>query len=155
MNRIPGEERMIETNMPLKLTSELVSAYVAHNPVPANEVENLLRAVHHAFLSLAAGEPELRPAVPLKASVTNDYLVCLEDGKRLKTLKRYLRSRYGMTPESYRAKWKLPSDYPMTAPAYAARRSALAKEIGLGRDGTQRKSATAAARKSRAASRRR
>jgi len=142
---------MIETNMPLKLTSELVSAYVAHNPVPANEVETLLRAVHHAFLSLAAGEPELRPAVPLKASVTNDYLVCLEDGKHLKTLKRHLRSRYGMTPEAYRAKWSLPSDYPMTAPAYAARRSVLAKEIGLGRDGVRRKSA--AARKSRAVSR--
>jgi len=146
---------MIETDTPLKLTSELVSAYVAHNKVPANEVANLLRAVHHAVLSLAAGEPELRPAVPLKASVTNDYLVCLEDGKRLKTLKRHLRNRYGMTPEDYRAKWKLPSDYPMTAPAYAARRSVLAKEIGLGRDGAQRKSAMAASRKSRTASRRR
>jgi predicted transcriptional regulator len=146
---------MIEPNTPLKLTSELMSAYVAHNKVPANEVANLLRAVHHAFLSLAAGEPDLRPAVPLKASVTNDYLVCLEDGKRLKMLKRYLRSRYGMTPDAYRAKWSLPSDYPMTAPAYAARRSALAKEIGLGHDGPQRKSASAAARKSRAASRRR
>ena len=145
---------MIEPNIPLKLTSELVSAYVAHNKVPANGLETLLRAVHHAFLSLAAGEPELRPAVPLKASVTNDYLVCLEDGKRLKMLKRYLRSRYGMTPDAYRAKWSLPSDYPMTAPAYAARRSDLAKQIGLGRDGAQRKSA-AAARKSRAASRRR
>jgi predicted transcriptional regulator len=140
--------------MPIKLTSELVSAYVAHNQVPANEIETLLRAVHHAFSTLAAGEPELRPAVPLKASVTNDYLVCLEDGKRLKMLKRYLRSRYGMTPDDYRARWKLPSDYPMTAPAYAARRSEVAKEIGLGRDGAQGISATRAQRKSPAVSRR-
>ena len=102
--------------MPLKLTSELVSAYVAHNPVPASEIETLLRAVHHAFLSLANGEPGQEPSVAINGSVANDYLVCLEDGKRLKMLKRYLRSRYGMTPEAYRAKWKLPSDYPMTAP---------------------------------------
>lgn len=141
---------MIEPNIPLKLTCNLVSAYVAHNPVPAHEVEKLLRAVHQAFCDCMAGKSELSPAVSIKASVTNEYLICLEDGKRLKMLKRYLRGRYGMTPEDYRAKWKLPSDYPMTAPAYAARRSALAKEIGLGRDGRHRKPA----RKSRAPSRR-
>ena len=146
---------MIEPNIPLTLTGELVSAYVAHNKVPAGEIENLLRAVYHAFATLAAGEPEFKPAVAIKASVTNEYLVCLEDGKRLKMLKRYLRSRHGLTPEAYRAKWKLPSDYPMTAPSYAARRSSLAKEIGLDRDGTNRTSATAAARKSRATPRRR
>lgn len=153
MNPLPHGEAMIEPNMPLKLTSEVVIAYVAHNPVPPNEVERLLRAVYHAFLSLTADEPALHPAVPLKASVTRDYLVCLEDGKRLKTLKRHLRGRYGMTPEDYRAKWNLPSDYPMTAPSYSARRSALAKEIGLGRDGAQRQSAKAASRKSRASRR--
>jgi predicted transcriptional regulator len=130
----------------------VVSAYVAHNSVPANDVRTLLRAVHHAFCSLAAGEAQPHPAVPLKASVTNEYLICLEDGKRLKMLKRYLRGRYGMTPDAYRAKWNLPSDYPMTAPGYAARRSALAKEIGLGHGGRNRKSA--AARKSRTVSRR-
>ena len=153
MNRLPIGEMMIEPNTPLKLTCNLVSAYVAHNPVPAHEVEKLLRAVHQAFCDCMAGKSELSPAVSSKASVTNDYLICLEDGKRFKMLKRYLRGRYGMTPEDYRTKWKLPSDYPMTAPAYAARRSALAKEIGLGRNGPQRKSA-ATARKSRAPSRR-
>lgn len=123
---------MRKAHTPLNLTGRLVSAYVAHNPVPMNEVETLLRAVHHAFASLAAGEPEDKPAVAIRASITPDYLVCLEDGKRLKTLKRYLRNRFGMTPEDYRAKWNLPSDYPMTAPTYSARRSALAKEFGLG-----------------------
>ena len=123
---------MHETHTPLDLTSRLVSAYVAHNPVPVNDMETLLRAVHHAFASLAAGEGEHSPAVAIPASITPDYIVCLEDGKRLKTLKRYLRNRFGMTPEAYRAKWKLPSDYPMTAPNYAARRSSLAKSFGLG-----------------------
>ncbi|HEY5239714.1 MAG TPA: MucR family transcriptional regulator [Rhizomicrobium sp.] len=145
---------MLETTTTLTLTSELVRAYVAHNKVPANEIERLLRAVHHVFSALAAGEPERKPAVAIKASVTNDYLVCLEDGKRLKMLKRYLRTRHGMSPEAYRAKWKLPSDYPMTAPAYAARRSTLAKEIGLGRDGAKRNSAKSVAGKSRPAARR-
>jgi predicted transcriptional regulator len=123
---------MSETHTPLDLTSQLVRAYVAHNPVPVKDVETLLRAVHHAFASLAAGEGEYSPAIAIKASITPDYIVCLEDGKRLKTLKRYLRSHFGMTPEAYRAKWKLPSDYPMTAPNYAARRSSLAKSLGLG-----------------------
>jgi predicted transcriptional regulator len=133
---------MDETHTPLDLTSRLVSAYVAHNPVPVNDVENLLRAVHYAFASLAAGELEDKPAVAIRVSVTPDYIVCLEDGKRLKTLKRYLRNRFGMTPDDYRAKWKLPLDYPMTAPNYAARRSSLAKSFGLGqrtRKGTARK----------------
>jgi len=127
---------MRETHTPLDLTSRLVSAYVAHNPVPVKDMETLLRAVHHAFAGLAAGEGEHSPAVAIPTSITPDYIVCLEDGKRLKTLKRYLRSHFGMTPEDYRAKWKLPSDYPMTAPNYAARRSSLAKSFGLG----QRKS---------------
>ncbi len=123
---------MNKTHTPLDLTSRLVSAYVAHNPVPVNDMETLLRAVHHAFASLAAGRGEQSPAVAVPASITPDYIVCLEDGKRLKTLKRYLRSRYGITPDDYRTKWKLPSDYPMTAPNYAARRSSLAKSFGLG-----------------------
>lgn len=129
---------MSETHTPLALTSRLVSAFVAHNPLPVKDIEALLRAVHHAFASLAAGEPEFTPAVAVRASVTPEFIVCLEDGKRLKMLKRYLRSHFGMTPEDYRAKWKLPSDYPMTAPNYAARRSSLAKSIGLGRSKPQR-----------------
>ncbi len=101
--------------------------------------------MHHAFASLAAGEPADTPAVAIRASITPDYIVCLEDGKRLKMLKRYLRSRFGLTPEAYRAKWKLPSDYPMTAPNYAARRSSLAKSFGLGQ-----RNRKVAARKTRA-----
>jgi len=123
---------MHQTHTPLDLTSQVVSAYVAHNPVPVKDMETLLRAVHHAFAGLAAGEGEHSPAVAIRASITPDFLVCLEDGKRLNTLKRYLRNRFGMTPEEYRAKWKLPPDYPMTAPNYAARRSSLAKSFGLG-----------------------
>lgn len=123
---------MHKTHTTLDLTSCVVSAYVAHNPVPVKDMEVLLRAVHHAFASLVADEPEDTPAVAIRASITPDYIVCLEDGKRLKTLKRHLRHRFGMTPEAYRAKWKLPSDYPMTAPNYAARRSSLAKSFGLG-----------------------
>jgi predicted transcriptional regulator len=92
-----------------------------------------MRAVHHSLSQIIAGDPATFPAVPVKASITPNYLVCLEDGKRLKMLKRYLRSRYGMSPEEYRVKWKLPTDYPMTAPNYAARRSSLAKKFGLGR----------------------
>lgn len=131
---------MDETHTPLALTSRLVSAYVAHNPVPVTNVETLLRAVHHAFASLAAGEGEHSLAVAIRASITPDHIICLEDGKRLKTLKRYLRTRFGMTPEDYRAKWKLPLDYPMTAPKYAERRSSLAKKFGLGRQAKGRPS---------------
>ena len=136
---------MIHPDATLALTSALVGAYVAHNPLPVNELETLLRAVYRAVSNIATGEPELRPAIAVNASITPDYLVCLEDGKRLKMLKRYLRSRYGMTPDAYRAKWKLPADYPMTAPNYAARRSSLARSFGLGQ--TRKK---ASARKKRA-----
>jgi predicted transcriptional regulator len=136
---------MHEAHTPLDLTGRLVSAYVAHNPVPVKDVETLIRAVHHAFAGLAAGEGEHSPAIPIRVSITPDYIICLEDGKRLKTLKRYLRNRFGMTPEDYRAKWKLPSDYPMTAPNYAARRSLLAKSFGLGQ-----RNRKGAARKTRA-----
>src|SRR6185437_13517593 len=130
VNRHANEGQMQQT--PLYLTSKLVSAYVAHNPLPLRDLETLLRAVHHVFASCEAGEPEHHPAVAIRSSITPDYIVCLEDGKRLKMLKRYLRSHFGMTPEQYRAKWKLPSDYPMTAPNYAARRSSLAKRLKLG-----------------------
>jgi predicted transcriptional regulator len=120
----------------LPLTRDIVCAYISHNSVPANELSAAIRAVHAALSGLAGERVEFEtigtPAVPIHSSITPDYLVCLEDGARLKTLKRYLRNRHGMTPQEYRAKWNLPSSYPMTAPSYAARRSELAKQFGLG-----------------------
>jgi predicted transcriptional regulator len=123
----------------LRLGAGIVSAYVSRNQVAAEAVPEIIRSVHGALLQLtgaAAPEaPEERPkaAVPIGRSVQHDYIVCLEDGKRLKMLKRYLRSRYNMSPDDYRRRWGLPPDYPMVAPAYAARRSDFAKKIGLGR----------------------
>jgi predicted transcriptional regulator len=120
----------------LPLTRDIVCAYVSHNPVPVNELPNAIRSIHAALSGLMDGGVESgavnTPAVPIRSSITPDYLVCLEDGAHLKTLKRYLRNRHGMTPNEYRAKWNLPSSYPMTAPNYAARRSELAKQFGLG-----------------------
>ncbi|MBB2160319.1 MucR family transcriptional regulator [Gluconacetobacter sacchari] len=120
----------------LELTAQIVSAHVSNNSVVADGVPDLIRQVYQALTSLgqAAPEPEkLQPAVPIKRSVFPDYIVCLEDGKKLKMLKRHLQSAYGMTPEQYRERWGLPTDYPMVAPNYAERRSTLAREIGLGR----------------------
>jgi len=122
----------------LKLSSEIAAAYVSRNALPASDVPAMLKAVHAALIGLSGArgsEPAVqqKPAVPVKRSITPDYIVCLEDGKKLKMLKRYLRSRYGLSPEAYRLKWGLPIDYPMVAPNYAARRSAFAKQIGLGK----------------------
>ena len=122
---------------PLALASEIVSAYVAHNPLPPADLPALIRSVHGTLLEVAGGvaaaAPEApRPAVPVRKSVTQDYIVCLEDGKRFKSLKRHLRTQYAMTPEAYRAKWDLPPDYPMVAPSYAKARSDLARGQGLG-----------------------
>ncbi|HVZ19083.1 MAG TPA: MucR family transcriptional regulator [Terriglobales bacterium] len=123
----------------LKLASDIVSAYVSNNPVPAADLPNMIRSVH-ATLGGLSGEGMNdgipgghKPAVPVKKSITPDFIICLEDGKKLKMLKRYLRSNYDLTPEEYRAKWGLPADYPMVAPNYAAKRSEFAKKIGLGR----------------------
>lgn len=122
----------------LRMTTEVTSAYVSNNSLPAAQLPEVIRAVHGSLVALngmgagGATEPPT-PAVPIKKSVTPDYIVCLEDGKKLKMLKRHLRSTYNMTPEEYRARWGLPSDYPMVAPNYAAQRSAFAKKIGLGR----------------------
>ena len=123
-----------------ELTAEIVSAYVARNNVPASELPSLLQNVHAALGQIANGgvheEPkteELKPAVPIKKSVTDDYLISLETGKKFKSLKRHLMTSYGMSPDDYRTKWGLPKDYPMVAPAYAKSRSALAKSLGLGR----------------------
>lgn len=121
----------------LELTASIVSAYVSKNSVPVAGLPDLVASVH-ASLQKLAGSPEpepapLTPAVPIKKSVTPDYIVSLEDGRKFKSLKRHLSAHYGMTPDEYRAKWNLPSDYPMVAPNYAATRSALAKTMGLGR----------------------
>ncbi|HEX4710388.1 MucR family transcriptional regulator [Phenylobacterium sp.] len=128
----------------LRLGSEIVSAYVSRNSVAADAVPDLIRTVHRALESLsgeAAPAPEERPkpAVSIGRSVQHDFIVCLEDGKKLKMLKRYLRSRYNMSPDEYRKRWGLQPDYPMVAPAYAARRSDFAKKIGLGRGVRRRK----------------
>jgi predicted transcriptional regulator len=122
----------------LKLAAEIVAAYVSNNPVPASELPAMIKSIHSTLGSLGGtsqGEMQTgqKPAVPVKRSVNPDYIICLEDGKKLKMLKRYLRSNYNMTPEEYRAKWGLPADYPMVAPNYAAQRSEFAKKIGLGR----------------------
>lgn len=121
----------------LGLTAEIVSAHVSNNAVAAAEVAQLIAQVHGALATLAAppaaAAPPPEPAVPVRASIRHDYLVCLEDGKKLKMLKRYLRTNYGMSPEQYREKWNLPRDYPMVAPAYAEQRRGLAEKIGLGR----------------------
>ena len=120
------------------LTVSLVAAFVAHNATPAYALPSLLRSVHSAITGLGAPAVEkaaaapLTPAVPVKKSVTDEYLISLEDGRKLKLMKRYL-AGLGMTPDQYRAKWGLPGDYPMVAPAYAAKRSELAKSLGLGK----------------------
>ena len=127
----------------MQMTANVVSAYVANNILPAHQLSDVISTVFSSLQSLGSGQVETRqevarPAVSIKKSITPDYLVCLEDGKKLKTLKRHLRTTYGMTPDDYRLKWGLPPDYPMVAPNYAAQRSAFAKEIGLGRGKAKR-----------------
>lgn len=122
----------------LRMTADIVSAYVSKNVLPAQQIPEVINTVFSSLTGLngtpreAPAEPP-KPAVPIRKSVTPEYIVCLEDGKKLKMLKRHLRSTYGMTPDEYRAKWSLPPDYPMVAPNYAAQRSDFAKKIGLGR----------------------
>jgi predicted transcriptional regulator len=128
----------------LRLGAEIVAAYVSRNAVAADAVPDIIRTVHQALEGLSRGshaapEEKPKPAVPIGRSVQHDYIVCLEDGKKLKMLKRYLRSRYNMSPDEYRRRWGLAPDYPMVAPAYAARRSDFAKQIGLGRGVRRRK----------------
>lgn len=120
----------------LELTTEIVSAHVGNNSVAIGDLPNVIQEVYKALASVGRdqGAPERpRPAVPIKKSVSADYIICLEDGKELKMLKRHLKTAYNMTPEDYRERWQLPADYPMVAPNYAKHRSALAKKIGLGR----------------------
>jgi predicted transcriptional regulator len=123
----------------VRLSTEVVASYLSNNVVPAATIPDLIKNVHASIASLGQVAPPVvsqekqRPAVPIAKSVQDDYIVCLEDGKRLKMLKRYLRSRYNLSPDEYRRKWGLPAEYPMVAPAYANRRSEFAKQIGLGR----------------------
>ena len=125
----------------VSLAADIVSAYVANNSVPAADLPSLINSVHGALRDLATGvstpavveAPPQEPAIAIKKSVTPDFIICLEDGKRFKSLKRHLMTAYDLTPEAYRAKWTLPSDYPMVAPAYAKQRSELALSLGLGR----------------------
>jgi predicted transcriptional regulator len=120
----------------IELTSDIVAAYVSHNTIVADNLSNFIVAVHGALKAAASGEAKSKkgqiPAVPIKKSVTPDYIICLEDGKKFKSLKRHLRNSYDMSPEQYREKWGLSLDYPMVAPAYAMKRSQLAKTLGLG-----------------------
>jgi predicted transcriptional regulator len=127
----------------LRMTADIVASFLRNHKVSPEELPGLIRSVHRTVESLAGGaaqRPEERPkpAVPVGKSIHHDYLVCLEDGKKLKMLKRYLRSTYSLSPDDYRQRWGLPADYPMVAPAYAARRSEFAKRIGLGK-GVRRK----------------
>jgi predicted transcriptional regulator len=123
----------------IELTSTIVRAYVSNNSIQATELPNLMKSVFVTLSDLAGGVGRsslpigLKPAVTIRKSVTPDYVICLEDGKKLTMLKRYLRSRYKLTPDEYRSKWGLPADYPMVAPNYSVRRSDFAKKIGLGR----------------------
>jgi predicted transcriptional regulator len=141
----PIEDDGPSTEELMRLGSGIVAAYVSRNAVPLDAVADIIRTVHRTLdgLSKAAIAPAVeerpRPATPISRSVQQDYIVCLEDGKQLKMLKRYLRSRYDMSPDDYRRRWGLPPDYPMVAPAYAARRSDFAKQIGLGRGVRRRK----------------
>ena len=127
----------------LRQVTEIVTAYLSKNVLAPDEVPALIRSVHATLGGIAGTEAaprEMRePAVPIKKSVKSDYIVCLEDGKKLKMLKRYLRARYNMSPDEYRSKWGLPADYPMTAPNYAAKRSEFAKKFGLGKPGKKHK----------------
>jgi predicted transcriptional regulator len=128
----------------IQLTANIVSAYVSNNTVSSAEIPALIGQVYSALTKLSGGhvaapaEP-LKPAVAVKRSITAEYIVCLEDGKRFKSLKRHLRTQYDMTPDQYRAKWSLPPDYPMVAPNYAAARSQLAKQMGLGQQRRRRR----------------
>jgi predicted transcriptional regulator len=127
----------------IELAADIVSAYVSNNSVPSSDLPSLINDIHSALVRVAGGGIEMpaevpKPVIPVKKSVTPDYIICLEDGKKFKSLKRHLRTQYNMTPEQYREKWGLSPDYPMVAPNYAKARSDLAKEMGLGQQRRKR-----------------
>ncbi len=145
--RRPSQQEVVSNPMNqannIELAADIVSAYVSNNSVPAGELPGLISEVYSALLrvgvcSAAAPAEPPKPAIPVKRSVTNDYIICLEDGKKFKSLKRHLRTQYGLSPEDYREKWGLPADYPMVAPNYAKARSNLAKQMGLGQQRRRR-----------------
>ena len=140
------------SNNYIELTAGIVSAYVSNNAVAAGDISSLISQVHTALLRVSNGQGEMvgepaKPAIAVKKSITPDYLICLEDGKKFKSLKRHLRTQYNMTPEHYREKWGLAADYPMVAPNYAQQRSVFAKKIGLGRGAGRGAGKRAAAKK--------
>jgi predicted transcriptional regulator len=137
MTEMTGANSAADNDL-IDLSVEIVSAYVSHNALSANDLPKLIADVHHALQGLKSPAPveqteELKPAVPVRKSIAPDYIICLEDGKKFKSLKRHLRTHYNLSPEEYREKWGLPADYPMVAPNYSATRSRLAKDNGLGR----------------------
>lgn len=131
----PAEEKILKTDL-IDRTTDIVAAYVSNNPISTADLPELMDAVFKRLDELNSEQPQEErpePAVPIKKSITQNHIICLEDGAKLKMLKRYLRTRYDMTPEEYRTRWGLPADYPMVAPEYAERRSKFAKKIGLGK----------------------
>lgn len=139
MTENANEQAALDRAETLTLTTDIVAAFVSNNSVPAEQLQDLLSNTFQTLSGLSGvpqeEEVQKKPAVPIKKSITDDYLICLEDGKKLKMLKRYLRTQYNLSPEDYRRKWGLPADYPMVAPNYAKRRSEFAKQIGLGTQG--------------------
>jgi predicted transcriptional regulator len=138
-----SEDPIYEPTDVLQITTDIVASFVRNNSVAVDQLAELIKSVHAAIGGIAVGNPERpldkpRPAAPVAKSVHDDFIICLEDGKKLKMLKRYLRSNFNMSPDEYRKRWGLPADYPMVAPSYARRRSDFAKEIGLGK-GVRRK----------------
>ena len=145
MSEHPHEENK---TLLIELTADIVAAYVSNNAVVAADLPTLINNVHNALGGVALGEKaeeaeKPKPAVPVRRSVQNDFIICLEDGQKFKSLKRHLMTHYGLTPEQYREKWDLPADYPMVAPAYAEARLRLAKEMGLGQKRRRGKSKAA------------
>ena len=138
MGDVPEEKsaERNQANVVVEHAARIVAAYVGNNPVKAEDLPALIRLVHKSLLDVAdtdVPDVQLKPAVAVEKSVSDNFLVCLEDGKKFKSLKRHLRTSYDMSPEEYRAKWGLPADYPMVAPGYSRQRSKLAKKMGLGR----------------------
>ena len=138
----------LNTSSYIELAADIVSAYVSNNSVPSADLPSLISDVHLALMKVGNGAAETpaeapKPAISIKKSITPDYIICLEDGKKFKSLKRHLRTQYNMTPEQYREKWGLAADYPMVAPNYAKARSELAKEMGLGQQRRKRRSSRA------------
>ena len=130
-------EDLVETNDLIEMTSKIVAAYVSNNPVQSADLAGVINSVHEAMIGLQNSGPAVAPLIPavsIKKSISDEYLVCLEDGEKFKSLRRHLRSKYDMSPEEYREKWGLAPDYPMVAPSYARQRSALAKKMGLGQN---------------------